>query len=165
MFNSLMKVTLLSLVENNYDEEQNLDKVIKKENKNNPKLSSTTTPIPELEDFLKKMDIKESRLLPWHDILDKEKYGMTLIVTVGIVKCFYQGHLEYFLALNNDILTVADFNQIPLEHFVADKDVTISTAGFIFDLLQKLKTKTLCIVDNYGALFELKSATSVISTS
>uniref|UniRef100_U9T5F8 Uncharacterized protein n=1 Tax=Rhizophagus irregularis (strain DAOM 181602 / DAOM 197198 / MUCL 43194) TaxID=747089 RepID=U9T5F8_RHIID len=101
---------------------------------------------------------------------------MTLIVTVGIVKCFYQGHLEWashilpcsLLPYSKGwylLSVVADFNQIPLEHFVADKDVTISTVGFIFDLLQKLKTKTLCIVDNHGALFELKSATSVISTS
>lgn len=60
-----------------------------------------------------------------------------------------------FLALNKDILTVADFEVMTSGHPIDDEKVLNRAANSILTrLLKQLGKKTLLVVDEHGALFE-----------
>jgi len=60
-----------------------------------------------------------------------------------------------FLALNKDILTIADFKVMTMGNSTDSKEAVTIAAGFIFGyLLKQLKRKTLLVIDEHGALFE-----------
>src|SRR5438105_1544602 len=60
-----------------------------------------------------------------------------------------------FLALNKDILTVADFKVMTFGYPIEDQEVVIRAAsGILSRLLKQLEKKTLLVIDEHGALFE-----------
>ncbi|KAL1923168.1 uncharacterized protein VTP21DRAFT_9544 [Calcarisporiella thermophila] len=60
-----------------------------------------------------------------------------------------------FLALNKDILTIADFGVMTFGHPTEEDEVVSRAAHFILgDLLNQLEKKTLLVVDEHGALFD-----------
>ncbi|KAF9327532.1 hypothetical protein BG006_009180 [Podila minutissima] len=60
-----------------------------------------------------------------------------------------------FLALNKDMLTVADFEKMTYWHPTDPQDVfDCASNSILHDLLQQLETKTLLVIDEHGALFE-----------
>jgi hypothetical protein len=60
-----------------------------------------------------------------------------------------------FLAINKDILTIANFKEMTAGRMTGEKEATVDSAySIIGNILQQKETKTLLVVDEHGALFE-----------
>jgi hypothetical protein len=81
-------------------------------------------------------------------IADASDLDTETSVHAGVVIC------EYFFALNKDILTVTDLENIVQLVDYRFNEVEVVVAESIFKLLKTSVLKTLLIVDEHGALFE-----------
>lgn len=82
-------------------------------------------------------------------VSDADELALKNDVSIAMAIC------ARFPALNKDILTVTNYEQMTVWHPIEPKDVFDCAANSILkDLLQQRETKTLSVIDEHGALFE-----------
>ncbi|KAF9194000.1 hypothetical protein BGZ49_003228, partial [Haplosporangium sp. Z 27] len=67
----------------------------------------------------------------------------------------YKIVIKYFLAMNSDILTAAELEELTCE-YNGERDIWSTAIGPLFEMLKQKSRKTLTIIDEHGKLFRTK---------